>query len=241
MIIKRKVFIIGSVLIMVIGMGFMLYSPCSNAVYNIKQNSIIEDYNKTFNSGSGNHQMKTKLKLQQLKQDVKNYNHQIYIDGQKNFYLSSVQRSSPLNLYNYGFQNNVYGYIVIPKIPLKMSIYLGADDYKMSLGATVLGGSSIPYGGNNTNSVIAGHCGYGGCDYFRYIETLEREDVVNIVIPFGSKLYKVINKKIIEPNDCQSLKIVKNKDLITLMTCYPYPTNKKRICIFCEAVSPRDS
>lgn len=35
--------------------------------------------------------------------------------------------------------------------------------------------TSLPIGGNNTNCVIAGHRGYGGASYFRYIEKLQVE------------------------------------------------------------------
>jgi sortase A len=130
----------------------------------------------------------------------------------------------------------VYGYITIDKININMAIYLGASEYNMSLGAAHLSQTSIPIGGKNTNSVIAGHCGYGGRQMFRYIENLSVGDEVKITTPFNKLTYKVVDKKTIKPNALENIKIQKGKDMITLFTCTPYPTSKYRCCVFCERV-----
>ena len=42
----------------------------------------------------------------------------------------------------------------------------------LAAGAAVLGNTSAPIGGDNTNCVIAGHRGWRGADYFRHIDRL---------------------------------------------------------------------
>lgn len=56
---------------------------------------------------------------------------------------------------------------------------------------TVLGNTSLPIGGNNTNSVIAGHRGYQGAPYFREIEKLQIGDKVYIKNQWESITYIV--------------------------------------------------
>ena len=62
-----------------------------------------------------------------------------------------------------------------------LSLYLGATGKHMSEGAALLSQTSIPIGGQNTNAVIAGHRGWRGASYFRYIDKLQPGDKVGIV------------------------------------------------------------
>ena len=48
---------------------------------------------------------------------------------------------------------------------------------------------SLPIGGANTNCVIAGHRGYGGASYFRYIDKLQIGDTVTITNLWGQLTY----------------------------------------------------
>ena len=44
--------------------------------------------------------------------------------------------------------------------------------------------------------------------------------------------YEVTGQAIIEPDDTSSLGIVETKDLVTLLTCTPYPTDRYRLLIY---------
>ena len=175
-----------------------------------------------------------KLDLKRLREDVITYNKIIYREKQCNLKDKSSYQVASLNIYDYGFQDGIYGYLSVDKLGLNMPIYLGANDYNMSLGAAHMSQTSIPYGGENTHSVIAGHCGYGYMNYFRYIDSLQNGDDVKVTTPFGQLGYKVIDKVIIKPSEFEPLRIKKGEDLLTLFTCYPYPTNKFRCCVICE-------
>lgn len=242
-----------NLILTVLGIFFLIVSivmfafpTVDEQVYKTEQKKIIEEYQKNVlikntkvKKSSGKKSADNKIDFKRLKRDIKQYNKKIYRERQIKLSNSTSYQTSPINLYNYGFKNNVYGYLSIDKINLQMALYLGANEYNMSLGGACLAQTSIPYGGKNTNSVIAGHCGYGCRLYFRHIENLEKGDIVKLTIPFGNIYYKVINKKIIKPNDMQSILIQDNKDLITLFTCYPYPSNSHRCCVFCERIKEK--
>ena len=254
---KRKCTILNILIIffLIVAVIMFVFPEAEQQLYQVEQKRIISEYEKVFSTRSENtKRTKTKPKsknnytseppkinLRQLKADIKRYNNNLYKEHQINLTSTYSCQISPINLYNYGFTNEVYGFLTIDKINLRMAIYLGASEYNMSIGAACLSQTSIPFGGANTNSVIAGHCGYGGRHYFRYIDNLNLGDNVKLTTPFNTREYQVFEKKIINPNDTGSIFIREGMDIITLMTCYPYPTDKYRVCVFCKAVPPRDN
>ncbi len=128
-----------------------------------------------------------------------------------------------------------FGYIEIPAMDLVMPLYLGASEENMAKGAVVLGQTSIPIGGENTNAVIAAHRGYRGTPYFREIEKLSIGDAVYVTNRWGTLTYTVIAIDIISPSDKDAIKIQEGKDMVTLITCHPYRSHGKyRYVVYCE-------
>ena len=134
-----------------------------------------------------------------------------------------------------GQAGDVFGVLSIPKLEMEMPLYLGATDKHMADGAAQLGQTSIPIGGENTNAVIAGHRGYNGAPYFRYVPELQVGDSVDITNLWGTLHYSVVETKIIQPNDIDAIKIQPGRDLITLLTCHPYASGgRQRFLVICE-------
>jgi sortase A len=107
----------------------------------------------------------------------------------------------------------------------------------MAKGAAVLGQTSLPIGGTNTNSVIAGHRGYKGSPFFREIEKLSIGDYVYITNPWERLIYQVESIDIVSPYDSEKLVIQEGKDMITLLTCHPYMSHGKyRYLVYCVRV-----
>jgi sortase A len=105
----------------------------------------------------------------------------------------------------------------------------------MADGAAHLSQTSLPIGGNNTNCVIAGHRGWGGASYFRYITDLQPGDEVIITNLWGEMSYTVTDTQIIAPNDVEQILIQENRDMITLLTCHPYASGgEQRYLVYCE-------
>lgn len=94
------------------------------------------------------------------------------------------------------------------------AVYLGASSQNMALGAAQLGQTSIPVGGKNTNAVIAGHRGWNGADYFRYITELVPGDHITITNLWETLEYAVVGTRIISPDDVDAIKIQPGKDMI---------------------------
>ena len=137
-----------------------------------------------------------------------------------------------LDLTDYGIYDGVYGYINAPAIGLNVPIYLGASDGNMAWGGSHLMNTSLPLGGESSNTVIAGHTGYFGMVVFDYIPSLDIGDTVSVTTYFDTLNYRVISKKEITATETNDIYIVKGKDLLTLITCAKM--GKARYEVVCE-------
>ena len=136
---------------------------------------------------------------------------------------------------DYGIGDEIFGAIEIPPLGLSMPIYLGASEEHLAAGAAQLSQTSLPIGGSNTNCVIAGHRGWRGADYFRYIPDLQVGDTVLLTNLWETLTYTVTETQIIAPNDVDKILIQEGKDMLTLITCHPYASGgKQRYVVYCE-------
>ena len=116
--------------------------------------------------------------------------------------------SSPLFiLTQYGLQDETFGIIYIPKLEVTLPLYLGANYENMANGAAVLGQTSVPIGGVNTNAVIAGHRGWNGYPYFLDLDELQIGDLVYIDNIWTLMKYEVVDIQVISPDDVDAIKI----------------------------------
>ena len=163
------------------------------------------------------------------------YNTAIYAVEQSGLSDPSAYEMPSFDLTDYGLEDEIFGVISIPALELEMPLYLGATYQHMADGAAHLSQTSIPIGGNNTNAVIAGHRGWRGASYFRYITELKPGDKVIITNLWGTLTYRVAETQIIWPYEVDQILIQENRDLITLLTCHPYASGgKQRYLVICE-------
>lgn len=163
------------------------------------------------------------------------YNETIFAQGQSGLSCKLDYQQPSFLLTDYGLKEEVFGVISIPAMDLEMPIYLGATAQHMADGAAHLSQTSLPIGGENTNSVIAGHRGYGGASYFRYIDQLQIGDTVTVTNLWESLTYRVAEIKIIYPYEVEEILIQPGRELLTLLTCHPYASGgKQRYLIICE-------
>lgn len=139
-----------------------------------------------------------------------------------------------LDLTDYGIYDGIYGYITAPSIGMNIPIYLGASENNMARGGTHLLNTSLPIGGENTNTAIAGHTGFFGRVVFDYIPQLEIGDTVSVTTYFDTVNYRVVSKKEIAATETNDLYIEKGEDLLTLITCARM--GKARYEVICERV-----
>lgn len=173
----------------------------------------------------------------ELWEDMTAYNEAIFAEGQAGLTTNTAYQTPSFILTDYGLSDEKFGVIQIPKLDLEMPLFLGANNQHMADGAAILSETSIPIGGTNTNSVIAGHRGYGGASYFRYVTDLIVGDTVIITNLWDTLTYKVVETKIIDPHEVGEILIQPDRDMITLLTCHPYASGgKQRYLVYCERV-----
>ena len=171
----------------------------------------------------------------QLWLDMKAYNEAIFREGQEGLSNPTAYEESSFCLMDCGLESEVFGVLTIPRLSLEMPIYLGASKQNMASGAAIMGQTSLPIGGSNTNCVLAGHRGWNGAAYFLYINQLERGDVVTVTNLWETLTYEVVETRIISPNDVDAIHIQPNRELLTLLTCHPPASGgKQRYLVFCE-------
>jgi sortase A len=139
-----------------------------------------------------------------------------------------------------GNGDSIFAYITIDKINATLPIYLGATDENLNKGVAVINGTSIPVGGKNTNSVIAGHTGRIQ-KFFTDLPQLKPGDEIKIENPWEILHYKVIGNKLILPNQEEYLSVVSGEDIITLLTCYHGTTKNDRLLVFAKRYYPDEN
>ena len=171
----------------------------------------------------------------ELLADLQAYNQRIYAEKQSGLVDLKACEESAADLTAYGVADEIIGVLEIPAMELIMPVYLGASDAHLAAGAAVLGNTSAPIGGDNTNCVIAGHRGWRGADYFRHIDRLAVGDSVTLTNLWGTLTYTVADIQIIQPHEVEKIKIQPNRDLLTLLTCHPYASGgRQRYVVYCE-------
>lgn len=174
------------------------------------------------------------LVLDNLFIQAQQYNERIFGENQAGMSDAWIFSQSPFAL---EFEDDLFGYVEIPAMDVTLPLYLGATNENMAKGAVVLGETSVPIGGKNTNSVIAGHRGYQGSPYFREIEKLKVGDKVLVTNPWETLVYKVTELAVIQPDNSDAIRIQPKKDMVTLVTCHPYRSHGKyRYLAYCERV-----
>ena len=166
---------------------------------------------------------------------LQKYNRQLYTEKQCNLVDLEACEEPAADLPAYGIADEIIGVLEIPAMKLTMPVCLGASDDHLATGASVLGNTSAPIGGDNTNCVIAGHRGWRGADYFRHIDRLQVGDTVKLTNLWETLTYTVSDIQIIQPHETEKIKIQQGRDLLTLLTCHPYASGgRQRYVVYCK-------
>ena len=177
----------------------------------------------------------TEPPYKELLKAMQDYNTSIYLESQEGLCDPWSYQQPSFILGDYGLDSEVFGAISIPSLDIELPLYLGATHQHLADGAAHLSQTSIPIGGMNTNSVIAGHRGWKGASYFRYITDLKPGDEVILTNLWGQLTYTVTDTKIIAPNEVEEILIQEGRDMITLLTCHPYASGgRQRFLVLCD-------
>jgi sortase A len=220
-----------TVLLIMAAFVLMFYPFISNFLYENTAGSVVASLSEAASSGDKEETEEMKEEIEKARQ----YNERLA--------QVRVQLGDPFdeeqNIGTEGNYNNllnmtetgIMGYIEIPVIEVSLPIYHGTSSEVLEQGAGHLEGSSLPVGGNNTNSVITGHTGLSNARLFTDLIELEKGDVFFLYIMNESLAYKVDQIKVVEPSHLDDLYIKKDKDYCTLVTCTPYGINSHRLIV----------
>ena len=245
----ERFYVVFMVLLFITGLSLAVYPYIQGAVVDRRMIQEAEDFLSRFPGDSSGEdtdifvfptmpEAQEKRQYQDLWDAMATYNERIYADGQSGLSTSYAYQVPSFTLSDYGLDDEKFGVIQIPKLDLEMPLFLGASNQHMADGAAVLTETSIPIGGSNTNAVIAGHRGYGGASYFRYLPDLTVGDTVIITNLWEQLTYKVVEEKIIDPHEVDEILIQSGKDMVTLLTCHPYASGgRQRYLVYCERVT----
>ena len=245
----RKIIIGIMVLVFLAGLSFFLYPYATGALIDKEIQENADDFHSRVESqpttsivSIDTTEPTEEILYPDLWADMTAYNETIYAEGQSGLSCEYDYQKPSFTLKDYGLEDEVFGVISIPAMELNMPILLGATEKNLAEGAAHLSQTSLPIGGNNTNCVIAGHRGYNGASYFRYIEKLRIGDCVSITNLWETLEYRVVQIKIIYPNEVEEILIQEDRDLLTLLTCHPYASGgKQRYLVICERVTQEDN
>lgn len=220
-------------LLLIIGTLIIIYPHVRQLQYKL------EAVNRThaFLTRAETVQQDTPSLLEDLYQKMVAYNEHLFETHQSGLIDSEAYEKVDFSIADYGFPDEMIGYLSIPAMDLELPIYLGASGENMDKGAVHLSQTSLPVGGINTNTVIAAHRGAATAAMFRHIEVLKPGDPIYVTTFAGKLAYKVTDTTIISPNDRDAVLIQEGKDMLTLVTCHPFPFNYQRYVVYCQRVT----
>ena len=141
--------------------------------------------------------------------------------------LDALDYDSLLNLAG----NGIMGYIEIPAIDVLLPIYHGVGEDSLERGAGHMPSTSLTIGGRGTHAVISAHSGMATARMFTDLEQLEAGDVFYLHVLNEALSYEVDQILVVKPYQIDALKIDREQDYVTLITCTPYGVNSHRLLV----------
>ena len=136
----------------------------------------------------------------------------------------------------WGRENGMLGYVEVPKINVDLPIHLGIDEETLYQYAGHMPNTSFPVPGKTTHCVISAHTAYPGRKFFDDLPEMEIGDEFYIIILDQKYTYKVIRKTTVDPDDMSPLAFENGKELVSLVTCFPYAINTHRLVVTGEKI-----
>ena len=222
------------VLLLLFSVSCFLYPAVSDFINSSFNDSAINDYNENIKTTSDE-------KIDKFLFSARQYNKAIATEYFNNSTDTEYKKiiSNYYNILN--IKDGLIGYIDIPSIKVKLPIYHGENEDVLKKGAAHLEKTSFPIGGKDTHACISAHSGYPTQKFFDDIDELKADDTITVNVLNRKIHYKVYGKEVVEPSDINKLNVEHGKDIITLITCYPYGINSHRLLVNAERYEPTEN
>ena len=232
---KRLLLQIFAWLAILVGVGLMLQPTVSQYMTGRKSTQLTADFVQAA-ADAADTAPENERPYADLYDAFRRYNDEIYADGQSSLQDPFAYETPAFDLTAYGLPDDMVAALWIPRLDLDLPVYLGASTANMARGGALLGQTSMPLGGENTNTVIAAHRGYYGAEMLRNVQQIQIGDKITLTTPWETLVYRVCELKIIQPDDVSAILIQPGRDLLTLSTCHPYTQNYQRYIVIAERV-----
>lgn len=229
---KRKISGILFGLLFLVGFGILTYPTISDQWNTYRQSRLISSYQSTVQEMTSEDFTQEWEAAQQFNSTLTQNDiyGDVFSDDEGD--LKDTEYWKVLNISGDG----VMGYLSIPKINIKLSIYHGTSDEVLQTGVGHLNGTKLPIGGESTHSVLAAHRGLPSARLFTDIDQLEKGDMFYIHVLNETLAYQVDQiLDMVDKDDHETLEkalqIEEGKDQVTLFTCTPYGVNSHRLLV----------
>lgn len=219
---KRKGTIL-AVLLLLIGLGVMLFPTMSDLYYRWAAEREIARYNQVTTEA-------TAEDYSELWAAAEAYNRRLAAHAADPS-EASPELDTDISQYLNPLGNGMMGYIDIPKISVHLPIYQGTEERALQAGAGYWIGTSLPTGGAGTHCVLTAHNGLVKAKMFTDIDQLAAGDTFTITVLDRVMTYEVDQILTTLPSELEPLRIVEGQDYVTLYTCTPYGVNTHRLLV----------
>ena len=219
---KKKLTTLLLVLLLLVGVGLLLYPTFSDYWNSFHQSRAIASYAESVTTIDA-------ALYEELWTAAGAYNKTLV--GKSNpWYLNEEEKRTYSGLLDVS-GSGIMGYISIPSINCSLPIYHGTDEAVLQIAVGHIEGSSLPIGGPSTHSVLSGHRGLPSAKLFTDLDKLGEGDLFMIQVLDETMTYEVDQIRTVLPNELDELYIQEGKDLCTLVTCTPYGVNSHRLLV----------
>ena len=228
---KASSFLFG--LLFLVGFGILSYPTISDQWNTYRQSRLISDYETAVGQIA-------EEDFEKIWEAARNYNQTFSensilsdvfgIEGDKD--IKNTDYWNVLNVTGDG----IMGYLTIPKINIKLSIYHGTSEEVLDTGVGHMNGTKLPIGGEGNHTVLSAHRGLPSAKLFTDIDQLEKGDRFYLHILDEDLAYEVDRVlPMVDKDDYEALgealKIEEGQDYVTLFTCTPYGVNSHRLLV----------
>ena len=224
---KKRVFILLPLLLLfLLGLGLVAYPIVSSYYTEKHQSQVHTQYQEVLERADSR-------EIEEARTAAESYN-QLLASGATAAELEALDYDSLLNLAG----NGIMGYVEIPAIDVLLPICHGVGEDSLERGAGHMPTTSLPIGGRGTHTVISAHSGMATARMFTDLEQLEAGDVFYLHVLNEALSYEVDQILVVKPYQIDALKIDREKDYVTLITCTPYGVNSHRLLVRGHRIEP---
>ena len=219
---KKHLSTILLVLVLILGLGILLYPSVSDYWNSFHQTQAIASYIEQIESVDPTDYEREWERAREYNEELLSLPNRFLPDE-----AQSATYDALLNLTGSG----IMGYIEIPKINCSLPVYHGTNESVLQIAVGHIEGTSLPTGDPGTHAVLSGHRGLPSAKLFTDLDQMEEGDQFVIRVMNQIMTYEIDQILIVLPEEMDALAIDPVEDYCTLVTCTPYGINSHRLLV----------